>query len=122
VGAHPGNGNDTCIHAKLHYWAVESQNFLCLGKILVKRTGYFGKLFHLLILTDEGFYHPDTMDILLHSIGSVEQHITSLLLLRMIINIGHSPLPMLKTAQFPLITKPLPESRIFFLQQHHALL
>ena len=70
-----GNDDHTGVYGQLHSGAVESHDPLCLHEILINGFGGLGELLHFLILTDKGFDHTDTVEVLL---GHIVQLIVGL--------------------------------------------
>ena len=68
IGAQPGHGEHTGIDADLHQGHIEGHDLLGLGEVHVDLVGHLAELLLLVVLPDEGLYHADTQQVLLHHV------------------------------------------------------
>ena len=66
--ADPRNGKHTAVNAQLHNGVCQGHDALGLAEVLVNGAGYGGEFLGLPVFPDEGFDHPDAVDVLLHHI------------------------------------------------------
>ena len=66
--ADPRNGKHTAVDAQLHDGIRQRHDTLGLAEVLVNGAGYGGEFLGLPVFPDEGFDHPDAVDVLLHHI------------------------------------------------------